>query len=469
MENDNACMPLVDDHFVPLARCPKQFNGKDYTLIKELDDPRFSLLQVIETSPEKKMAYVKQRELNLSFDKLEELKFRSQLSNSNLLDIYGYTLKNELKDICIYFEPFESDFEQEIQQALRQKQIFSEENLYSVLSCALSALSYLQEQNTFHQCITPTQILKVGGGYKLHDNFLIAKEKSLLQQGLRHQDLRYIAPEILAAISNGETERYFNFFKADVYSLGICILDAGVLTETDLTLIDRKELKVIKENLESRIRYFASRYSLGLSELLQEMLCLDPEIRPDPIQLHSRTNPTKLIGNQRGFLTPYSKSNSEETAHNTRKITFKKRDGSTHKQHSDRSDANIAHLQNKDFLMIQAFNDNHHLETSELPHPTRQTSASSRKENESQISTPTKSQLDLSHTKISSPIKNDPILSKIIQKMYSRFPTNENDFNSKIESAKKTEPQAQTFRPIEVRTPLQKLNENVKTFFKQTI
>ena len=257
---------------------------------KQIQDARFGLIEVVEEAEKSQRRYVKERIIRLSFDALEELKFRSQLSHQNLLRIYDWTqiLNDDGGKIRVQFESFNGDFQQEISQAIESNCRFNEATLTNVLRSAVKALCYLQEQNISHQNIIPRQILKVGNAYKLHDNYTINDTETLYDQAKRNENLRYLAPELHSYYFE-KAQVTPDLFKADVFSLGMVIFDAALLNDSDDEIVDNIEKMILEQNLQSRLSHFKSIFP-NLSQIVSEMLEFDPSKRPNPLNLLERLN-----------------------------------------------------------------------------------------------------------------------------------------------------------------------------------
>ena len=303
MGNIESCAIPHLTEFINVREESQSINIDDYQLVHEIDDPRFGLIQLMKSKSKHHILYIKERELDYDETQLSEIKFRAQLSSPNLLEIYGFQRANAENRVQIYFEIFDSDLEKEIQKAIADKKLLPEDKLNNVLYCTLSALSYLQDNNVAHENIIPMNILKVGSAYKLHENSIISGSESLIYEALKGNNLRYLAPELLENVSKNRRNSTHNPFKADVYSLGICLLDAGVLGSGATTIVDRLRLEVIPENLQERLRKFKGLYSQQLSGIVEQMIALDPNQRPDASTLFLRL-PSKIIEDKKRIFTP---------------------------------------------------------------------------------------------------------------------------------------------------------------------
>lgn len=308
MGNTNFCaLPNITE-FIQARTDSQKIETREYQLVQEIKDPRFGQILLMSNSTGDHHVFIKERELDYSDSQFDEIKFRSQLSNPFLLEIYGFKRATAENRIQVYFEAFESDLEKDIQKAIADKTPISEEKLETMLHCTLNVLAFLQENCVPHQSITPANILRTGFTYKLHENSIIACTPSLYDQALKGQNLRYLAPELLVEVAKSNpTPPKHNSFRSDVYSLGICLLDAGVLDFGESTLVDRSTLQIIRENLDERIKRFKQLYSPHLASVIEEMVSLDPRKRPDALALYQRL-PSKLRSGRKKIFAPISDS-----------------------------------------------------------------------------------------------------------------------------------------------------------------
>lgn len=275
----------------------------DYQTLREVNDPRFGAVRLMKSKSRDHSLYIKEKDINYFASQLDEMKFRSQLANPYLLEIYGFRREDTENRIQIYFEKFDGDLEKDIQQAIKDDNPFSEEKLNIILHCTLNALSYLQENNVAHENITPANILRIGDRYKLYENSILGGGAILYHRALKGSNLRYLAPELLAHFARNDAYPSQYSFKADIYALGVCLLDAGVLDVGGSALIDYRKLETVQESLQSRLKKFKERYSPQLSRVIEEMLCVDHNKRPDAIMLYNRL-PSGARGGKKRVFSP---------------------------------------------------------------------------------------------------------------------------------------------------------------------
>ena len=160
-------------------------------------------------------------------------------------------------------------------------------------------LTFLQKiLKVAHRDIKPLNILICKNSFKLSDfgesKFYkrIRNEKNTL----RGTPL-YLAPEIIQAFEKNEIglfdeEIIVNYFKSDVYSLGLVFYE--VLLREKITKKVRKNL-LKSDFLKKSCGIIKKKYNKSVSELLFRMLNPDPENRPDFTDILAYATKEKLI------------------------------------------------------------------------------------------------------------------------------------------------------------------------------
>jgi len=279
----------------------KEINLKEYTLAQERFDERFGLIFFMKSKSSARTLFVKERSAALPPDQINEINSRLRITDNYLLDIYGMKQVPDSGIFQIYFEEFSTDLQTEIKRHLAEKTRFSEAELYAMLYSAVSALAVLEQNNISHNFIVPMNILKFDKDlYKLHDNFTINNKSYLYNHALRGQYLRYIAPELLESLTRQkEKPDHHDPYKADIFALGMCLLDAGLLN-TEGNFINKKLMIIDEKSLQQAIKKFGDLYSTAMMQILQDMLFPDPSVRPSPLVLYKRLPGKPLQKNQAG-------------------------------------------------------------------------------------------------------------------------------------------------------------------------
>ena len=261
-------------------------NLENYSLVQEINDPRLGHIYVMKSRLNSHFVMIKRKNLTLPIADIDDLKFRLSLKHDDVLSILDVKDTSESNEILVYFEGFISDLEHEMKKNISVNLRFSETELKNMVLSITNALKYFQSNNISHDNILPSYIFKVTKDkYKIHDNFILNDRAVLYSQAIKGKNLRYLSPELLASLPFHKSLPAVNLFKADIWSLGICLLDAGTLVSADVEYIDKKTRTVQEDKLAIRIEKFKTLYSKELSELLVSMLCINPEKRLDAQQL----------------------------------------------------------------------------------------------------------------------------------------------------------------------------------------
>ena len=261
-------------------------NLENYSLVQEIDDRRLGLLYVMKSRLNSHFIMIKRKNIVLPIADIDELKFRLSLYHTDILSILDIKDTSESNELLVYFEAFNSDLENEMKKNVSANVRFSETELKNIALSVINALKFFQLNNISHDNIVPSYIFKISKDkYKIHDNFILNDKTILYSQAARGKNFRYLAPELLVALASHKSLPTINCFKADIWSLGMCILDAGTLISADVEFINRKTGTIDEDKLALRIEKFKALNGKELGDLLVSMLCINPEERLDAKQL----------------------------------------------------------------------------------------------------------------------------------------------------------------------------------------
>ena len=268
-----------------------QFNIDNYTIEKKIGDGAFGVLfSVMNNKTKKKYALKKltahdTKQLE-DFQKEFEIAYHS--THENILGLYGICIRiydSTTFALFVLMDLAERDWEVEIIKRFKEKRYYTEEELIKILKQLASALVYLQKKEIAHRDIKPENILlffenekKVT--FKICD-FGEAKEK--IKVNSRHKSIRgtdyYMSPILFKGLTSEEKYVRDNAYKSDVFSLGFCMIIAGVLDFDFINKIRNVEEqtkldKIIRESLEER-------YSFKFIRVLLKMIILHEKDRID--------------------------------------------------------------------------------------------------------------------------------------------------------------------------------------------
>jgi len=300
----------------------QDINLSDYTLSQERNDERFGHIYVMKSKIANKTVLIKERQPNFQKENIDEVTKRLELSNDYLLKIFDIKKLADTNTYQILFEDFNTDLDKEIRRHLNEKTRFHEGELYAILYCTVSALSALENNKLAHDFVVPSNLLKISREvYKTHDNYILQQKQTIYSHALKGQYVRYLAPELFESFAQKkETPAFHDHCKADIYALGVCLLDAGLLNlEGDFV---NKKLNVFDElRLKEKLKIFSEKYSRPMTRILEDMLCLDPSRRPSPSLLLKRlpgrpvSKSSKESSAKKSFIKDYSLQSSPYVIH----------------------------------------------------------------------------------------------------------------------------------------------------------
>jgi serine/threonine protein kinase len=257
---------------------------------EEMSDTRLGRITKLKGNKKNQIMFAKNRNICMTPSELDDLKFRLTLSHKNLLEIYGITKLPSTEDadtieVQILFEEYTSDLEGEMRNCMYNDKYLSEAEIVEIITSVGACLHYLGSNNISHDNIIPNNILKLRNGvYKLDDNYVLNDKITLYSQVMKGINIRYASPELLNSIKKNQVNPFvaYNSQKSDVWSLAMCILDAGTLySDEEINFFDRKTMTIDEAKLKQRVNMFKKRYSKKLTVILESMFAIKPEDRPD--------------------------------------------------------------------------------------------------------------------------------------------------------------------------------------------
>ena len=286
-----------------LKEIPQIIKPKEFKIIRNIGSGSFGsifitrwiknnekyAMKIMHTKSKDSILYIK--------DKVNMIMEFEQKSNCDgLIKIFGdaYILKGE-KDYYYYevMELAERDWEQEIKNRYKNKNYYTECELFTIMSQLVKTFSLLQKNHITHRDIKLQNILLINNKYKICD---FGEARKLEQKGVIVQPARgselYMSPIQFFGLNQKLSQVKHNTYKSDVFSLGMCILFAATLNDDCLYDIrEITDMNIIKNILE---RYLSKRYSSGFIRLLLCFLEINEKLRPDFIQLDNIISHIKI-------------------------------------------------------------------------------------------------------------------------------------------------------------------------------
>lgn len=218
-----------------------------------------------------------------------EAQNRLRLNNKYLIDLKNYStrVKNDFcstfYSIKLFYEFQTNNLQKEIRHRRDKGQDFSSLELTHLLYNIVEACSYLQDQGRAHGDIRPSSIavLQDGNAFKLIDRpettvKALAYQQSLIYSG---KDI-YLPPNLWMALKKNNSKIVHSEYSTDVFSFGLCILEAGLKKPVSSIYTESGNYK---QELDRLIGEFSKKYSDNpmLVTTLAKMLTLEESGRPD--------------------------------------------------------------------------------------------------------------------------------------------------------------------------------------------
>jgi len=248
----------------------------------------------------KEIAY---EEISTANQALREAMVQKRLEHPNVCKLYDCYLQREGEEIKVVMvmERLESDLKAAIDCRKREGRLWKELELLQICKEMVSALAYAETCGIAHRDIKPENIFFDRNRYKLGDfgasisvslhslpsslhysnpehfnTFLTSRsqENSLVHPSLPG-NLRYSSPEyrqaVIQAVSQGSVQAEIDFFRADVYSLGLVLMEMALLEFPE----EAKDVLQLESRLPACVNRVIGQYS-GFLHILPVMLAVSP-------------------------------------------------------------------------------------------------------------------------------------------------------------------------------------------------
>ena len=227
---------------------------------------------------------INEREYNNVFENIKKLEGKNHPNLIKIFKISSSRYKNIYTMNTFYQDPKKS-LKKEIEMRKKKenylKKIFSMEELTHLLYNILEIFTFLEEKRISHGDLNPNSIFYDDKFFKiaLIPDLYKAPEKYQCKKILNNEDI-YVSPVIYKAVKLNKLDKVVHApFKSDLFSFGLCILEAG-LNESIQSIYG--DYNINQSILEEKIKKFEKIYSKNplLIISLKKMLSVDEKKRP---------------------------------------------------------------------------------------------------------------------------------------------------------------------------------------------
>jgi serine/threonine protein kinase len=269
-----------------------------YKIYKKLNDPSYGDITLMQHPSTRDKIAMKEKVLNTEDQFTQEIaaaRNRKKLKNDYILELKDYSTRKK-NDFCSTFYVLRAfyDYEpnhlkKEILDRKNKGENFSMEELTHLLYNTVEAGAYLQENGQNHADIRPSQILVTKNGtFKLGDrlNDPTPPPRNQFNNIVAGKDL-YMSPILFNALKQHKFNIPHNAYKSDVFSLGMTIMEAGLMRPMTGVYPDNKSIEISEHDLQENLNEFSQKYQDNplLVTTVTKMLEVRESSRPDFINI----------------------------------------------------------------------------------------------------------------------------------------------------------------------------------------
>lgn len=299
-----------------------------YKVFTKTNDQRFGeilILQRIGNQSDYIMAKKKQcREIKDCERDVFQARERMKLNHPCLMDMLDFSCSNFSDkanndfEIIGYYEYPPMDLESEIAERTKSRNFFTSHDLLKLLENVLSGLVYLKSFKMIHSDVRPKFISLPRDemtNFKLLDRLGEPISPSKVQiNNFKKGKCLYVSPSLYEAIANNKPKIRHNPYKSDAFSLGLVLLECGLLKS--IQGIYNKSDKIINtQELVSLQDEFMAKYSDNeiLKQSIFWLLNVDESERKDAKFILKMFQNSDLSKTDQSKILDVSQSNHSQT------------------------------------------------------------------------------------------------------------------------------------------------------------
>jgi serine/threonine protein kinase len=189
-----------------------------------------------------------------------------------------------------YWEYHDNDLEFDIKERRSNDAEFTGHELTAMVRSIVTANAFLQQKGMKHGDIRPSAIvIGYGDQFKLFENIRDQPGKGQIYSMIAEEDV-YTSPLVFKNLRRNVAKFEHNRAKSDVFSFGLCLLEAGLL-ESIQDIYNTDQGRISQTKLTDKIDQFDYRYGQAFPELaftIKSMLQYDEYNRPDWLTLKEK-------------------------------------------------------------------------------------------------------------------------------------------------------------------------------------
>ena len=300
---------FTPEDFNKISDIENDFETQDYT-----EDPRFGPIALLQHKEDPSLKLLSKEKFSTNLPDCErdiyQARDRIQLIHPCLLKMVDYSAKMLQNDeeteflVSGYYEYPENDLKSEIANRAEQQNYFTENDLLRMIEDVLDCLAFLQEGKMVHGDVRPIYVEFVEEGrIRLLDRMGDPNPPNQVQvKNMKKKKNLYMSPTLFKCLAQRESKVRHNPYKSDVFSLGVVILEAGLLHSVqDIYDMENRDINI--DLLLSHLDEFCTVYD---NELIKEVICLLLDLEEK-----LRKDPRKMLKHFRVLLEEFRKQEGE--------------------------------------------------------------------------------------------------------------------------------------------------------------
>lgn len=262
----------------------------NYNVVRQEDSPPYGPITLLEHKNNQTLVALREIFTRNSRDFDREIAFyriRFRIIHPNVVKLIGFTSKHEdhlcttTYKVLALLEFFENNLEQEVIYKSKNGSPYTEQHLWSLITALIKGLLVLEKHSITHGDVKPNAIfISKNGEYKLLEHNMLGNGKTAYQNRLSSSSkgLCYLSPALMGCLAKSEVKPVHNPYKSDVWSAGLCALQAATLSGND-GLYDWGTGSIDKSKLDSKLFSIKGKYNQKIYDILTDMLQWDEEKR----------------------------------------------------------------------------------------------------------------------------------------------------------------------------------------------
>lgn len=213
---------------------------KNFTKEGEVNDGRYGQIRILRSKSNGQLfcEMVKTQNTQQTYEaKIKECEFKKRLRHPNIVQLQDFAYnKNEqfcssFWKVSMLYEYVNHDLRREITQRSKKGRIFSDFELWYLISSVVGALIFYKKNQFQHGDVRPyTILITPEGEVKLAENYQFNRHLNGYSQVLMElRDELYLTPQMMSFLKVKLATPKVDIHKVEVYALGLTVLEAALL------------------------------------------------------------------------------------------------------------------------------------------------------------------------------------------------------------------------------------------------